>query len=266
MAFSDEDFAPIDVYALNNSENVLPNPKTSTVALEPQPSTRVPSTDMNESDIREQSPSLLQNSQDIVTVTGEPSTSATETESESSAYLPITPEVIRPYPTAVSSRKTNKGRKPGKSRIYTDIPEKIELEERHKQKKLKKIEQERKARAKAVKRSLKELNSRQKKKKAKKIESDEDSEESESSQLSLRKSSTSPVDLEMDEETEDCSINDNLNVIPEKIKDNCYVLVRFEKNISVVYYVGKVLSLFEHRAENILSSEETGIIMVILFP
>lgn len=126
MAFSDEDFAPIDVYASNNSVNVPPNPETSTVALESQPSTSVPSTDMNESDIREQSPSLLQNSQDIVTGTGEPSTSAAETQSEPSAYLPITPEVIpypRPYPTAVRNRKTNKGRKPGKSRIY-DTPEK----------------------------------------------------------------------------------------------------------------------------------------------
>lgn len=110
---------------------------------------------------------------------------------------------------------------------------------------MKKIEQERKARARAVKRSLKELNSRQKKKKAKKIESDEYTEESEGSQFSLRESSTSPVDLEMDEETDDRSINDN-NVIPEKIKDNCYVLVKFEKKTSVVYYVGKVLSHYSN--------------------
>lgn len=240
MAFSDEDFAPIDVYASNNSVNVTPNPETSTVALELQPSTSVQSTDMNEADIREQSPSLLQNPQDIFTGTGEPQ--AAETQSEPSAYLPITPEVIRPYPTAVRNRKTNKGRKPGKSRIYTDTPEKTELEERHRQKELKKIEQERKARAKAVKRSLKELNSRQKKKKAKQIESDEDSEESEGSQFSLRESSTSPIDFETDEETDDRSIHNNLNVTPEKIKDDCFVLVKFEKKTSVVYYVGKVLS------------------------
>lgn len=237
-----KNFAPIDVYTSNNSVNVPPNPEKSTVTLEPQPSTSMPSTVINESDIREQSPSLLQNPQDIVTGTGEPCTSATETQSEPSAYLPITPEVIRPYPTAVRNRKTNKGRKRGKSRIYTDTPEKNELEERYRRKELKKIEQERKVRAKAVKRSLKELNSRQKKKKAKKIESDEDSEESEGTQLSLRESSTSSVDLETDEETDDCSINNNLNVIPEKIKDNCYVLVKFKRKTCVVYYVGKVLS------------------------
>lgn len=117
-----------------------------------------------------------------------------------------------------------------------------------------------------MKRSLKKLNSRQNKKKARKVESDEDSEESEGSQFSLRESSTSPVDSEMDEETDDSSINNNLNVTPEKIKENCYVLVKFEKKTSVVYYVGKVLSLFGYRDANILSSEETRIIMLILFP
>ena len=111
-----------------------------------------------------------------------------------------------------------------------------------------------------MKRSLKELNSRQKKKKAKKIESNDDSGESEGSQFSLRESSTSPVDLEMDEETDDRSINNKLNVTPEKIKDNCYVLVKFEKKTSVVYYVGKVLSHYSD------TEKETGIIMIILFP
>lgn len=209
MAFSDEDFAPINVYASNNSVNVKPNPETSTVALEPQPSTSVPLIDMNEADSREQSHFLLQNSQ-YITRNGEPSTSAAETQSEPSAHLPITPEVIRPYPTAVKNTNTNKGRKPSKSRIYTDTPEKTELEERHRQKELKKIEQERKARAKAVKRSLKELGLRQKKKKAKQVERDEDSEESsEESQISLRESSTFPIDFETDEETDDRSIIDN---------------------------------------------------------
>ncbi|KAL3286496.1 hypothetical protein HHI36_001001 [Cryptolaemus montrouzieri] len=46
----------------------------------------------------------------------------------------------------------------------------------------------------------------------------------------------------MDEETEDRSINYNLNMTPEKINDNCYVSVKFEKKTSVVYYVGKVPS------------------------
>ncbi|KAL3287306.1 hypothetical protein HHI36_001781 [Cryptolaemus montrouzieri] len=94
-------------------------------------------------------------------------------QSEPNAYLPITPEVIRLYPTAVRNRKTIKGRKPGKSCVHTDTSVCTELKKRHRQKELKKIEQKRRARAKIVKCILKELNSRHKK-----IESDEDTEKS----------------------------------------------------------------------------------------
>ncbi|KAJ8737586.1 hypothetical protein PYW08_000181 [Mythimna loreyi] len=59
---------------------------------------------------------------------------------------------------------------------------------------------------------------------------------------SQAESSISPIDFETDEETDDRSIHNNLNVTPEKIKDDCFVLVKFEKKTSVVYYVGKVLS------------------------
>lgn len=38
--------------------------------------------------------------------------------------MPVTPDIVRPYPTLVRNKKSNKGRKPGKSRIYTDTPEK----------------------------------------------------------------------------------------------------------------------------------------------
>ncbi|XP_045508867.1 uncharacterized protein PFB0765w-like [Colias croceus] len=108
--------------------------------------------------------------------------------------------------------------------LKATIQMKIQIVLNHNDRQMKE-KKERKARAKAVKRSLKELNSEQKKKKAKKIESKDDSSESEGSQFSLRESSTSPVDLEMDEETDDRSINNYLNVTPEKIKDNCYVLI-----------------------------------------
>ncbi|KAK9891331.1 hypothetical protein WA026_014574 [Henosepilachna vigintioctopunctata] len=89
--------------------------------------------------------------------------------------------------------------------LYT--PGKNELGEKHRKKFKKKVE-ERKAIAKAVKRSLKKLNTGQQKNKAMKIESEEDSEESES-YSSLRESSISPVDLEMDEETDDDYSMDN---------------------------------------------------------
>lgn len=60
----------------------------------------------------------------------------------------------RPYPTA-DKKKKSKGRQPGKSRIYTDTPEKYRLEDLHNAKQLKKIEQERKAEARKMKRILK---------------------------------------------------------------------------------------------------------------
>ncbi|KAL3274998.1 hypothetical protein HHI36_019771 [Cryptolaemus montrouzieri] len=89
-----------------------------------------------------------------------------------------------------------------------DTPLKVNWK-RNRQEELKKIEQDRKARAKAVQRSIKEHNSRQNKKKTKREESDEDLEESEGLQFCLQKSLKPPVDLQMDEETEDRSINHN---------------------------------------------------------
>lgn len=54
----------------------------------------------------------------------------------SSAVGLITPEVIRPYPRVDRNalKKSKKGKLPGKSRIYTDTPEKNRLEEVEKQK------------------------------------------------------------------------------------------------------------------------------------
>ncbi|KAL3286497.1 hypothetical protein HHI36_001002 [Cryptolaemus montrouzieri] len=97
MAFSDEDFASVDVYASNNLRNVQLIPETSIAALESQPSTSAPSTDMNKEDqlssidIPERLSSLLR--KDIVTGTGEPSTSAVEIQFGPTAYLLITAEV-----------------------------------------------------------------------------------------------------------------------------------------------------------------------------
>lgn len=80
--------------------------------------------------------------------------------------VPLTPEAIRPYPIAVRSNKTNKGRWPGKSRIYTDTPEKKIIEDKHNEKKMKKLEQERRAKAREMKRSLFVFNLKTKNKKA----------------------------------------------------------------------------------------------------
>ncbi|KAF5270467.1 hypothetical protein FQA39_LY08345 [Lamprigera yunnana] len=159
MTFSDEDFAPIDVYTLNHSENIAPNPETSSVTLEPQPFISLPSADMNEEDL------LPENNR----------IESPETQPEPTINITITPKVIRSHPIVLRNRKTNKGRKP-------------------------------------------------------------DSEESEESQISLQESSTSLLDFKTDED-----YDTNIDVTPENIKDNCFILVKFLMKTSIVYYMEKVL-------------------------
>lgn len=49
----------------------------------------------------------------------------------------------------------------------------------------------------------------------------------------------------LDTDEDDCDesqVEITIDVRPEYIKDNCFILVKFEKKSSVVYYVGKVIS------------------------
>ena len=67
----------------------------------------------------------------------------------------VTPEIIRLYPRVDTIRKTTRrGKLAGKSRIFTDTPEKNRLIETEQLKEMKKQKQERKAKAKKVKRTL----------------------------------------------------------------------------------------------------------------
>ncbi|KAG5887166.1 hypothetical protein JTB14_002521 [Gonioctena quinquepunctata] len=153
----------------------------------------------------------------------------------------LTPEAIRPYPTVVRSNKTNKGRRPGKSRIYTDTPEKKLIEEKHNEKQLKKLEQERRARARQMKRSLADFNLKTKNKKAKNTESDES--DCDGSDISFQESSTSIID-EDETEHENFEMNRSqltVDVLPENIEDGSFILVRFPMKKSIIYYVGKVV-------------------------
>lgn len=83
------------------------------------------------------SPSLLQNLQESIIETYKPSTCTAKTHTEPIINVPRTPKVIRPYPTVVRNKKTNKGIKPGKSSIHKYTSEKNELLDRQ-QKELKK--------------------------------------------------------------------------------------------------------------------------------
>ncbi|KAG5874217.1 hypothetical protein JTB14_019192 [Gonioctena quinquepunctata] len=226
-AFSDEDFAPTEVYTSGNLEHVPPtqNVVEDLSAPTPQPSV---------SDICQPSTS---ETQDFLEVRRE-----SIHQIEAPLKTVLTPEVIRPYPTVVRSNKTNKGRRPGKSRIYTDTPEKKLIEEKHNEKQLKKLEQERRARARQMKRSLANFNSKTKNKKAKNTGSDES--DCDGSDISFQESSTSITD-EDETEQENFEMNRSqltVDVIPENIEDGSFILVRFPKKKSIIYYVGKVVS------------------------
>ncbi|KAG5880093.1 hypothetical protein JTB14_011596 [Gonioctena quinquepunctata] len=116
LTFSEEDFAPVQVYHSGfpagpdvNVQEIIPVNNTK----QDQPPISAPAPT-----------SLLSQPFDS------PSTSAVGL---------ITPEIIRPYPKVDKNalKKSKKGKLPGKSRIYTDTPEKNRLEEIEKAKEMK---------------------------------------------------------------------------------------------------------------------------------
>lgn len=163
--------------------------------------------------------------------------------SPSTSKVLKTPEMIRPFPKVQIRTQTKKGRSFGKSRIYTDTPEKNRIEELEKIKEMKRLEKERKSKAREIKRALSLLNedyvksSKPKRNKTKEIEilcSDSETD------FSLRESSTSPFD-ELEENEEEVH-KETLD--PENVKDGAFVLVKFEKKRSVIYYVGQIIKHF----------------------
>ncbi|KAG5877409.1 hypothetical protein JTB14_035647 [Gonioctena quinquepunctata] len=173
--FSDEDFVPTEVYTSGNLEHVPPTQNVDGDLSAPtQPSV---------SDICQPSASETQDFLEVPRESTEQTINsplithddelqrfnldACEPDALNNSPIHqivaplktvLTPEAIRPYPTVVRSNKTNKGRRPGKSRIYTDTPEKKLIEEKHNEKQMKKLEQERRARARQMKRSLADFN------------------------------------------------------------------------------------------------------------
>lgn len=263
LAFSNEDFAPIEVYTASNTiDNPVESQPSTSSSNNSQPPQDPQANDMNTSEmlastselrqgVETEAPSSSQAHPSVSADTTNCSASGVETtqrtpprelevqyQSSTSQELPspITPVMIRPYPTAEKKKQTRRGRQPGKSRIYTDTPEKNRLEDVQKAKQLKKIEQERKAKATEMKRILKIAAPSKAKKSKKKEESSEN--ESDISEVSFQESSSSIIDHSDDNEAEDF----DATVRPEKITDNSFILVKFAKNKSIVYYVAKVIS------------------------
>ncbi|KAI4456655.1 hypothetical protein MML48_8g00010095 [Holotrichia oblita] len=106
---------------------------------------------------------------------------------------------------------------------------------------MKRLEKERKSKAREIKRALSLLNedcdksSKPKRNKTKEIETSSGDSETD---VSLRESSASSFDkLEENEEEDDYEEPVN----HENIKNGTYVLVKFEKKKSVIYYVGQII-------------------------
>lgn len=146
--------------------------------------------------------------------------------------------MVQPYPRPIIKRKTGGNSKRGKSRIYTDTPEKDRLEE---------LEREKENRYKRKKTTKKESVTRQVftqqtknknegKKNKKKTVSSSDSESNES------------IILESDEVSDDFSDVDYSLTDNDELDKNDYVLVKFASKTTIVHYVGivtEVLNLNE---------------------
>ncbi|XP_026326754.1 uncharacterized protein LOC113235308 [Hyposmocoma kahamanoa] len=270
LAFSDVDFAPVEVYTLSNTENTLGYQRSNNIISQDNKSAIVPSQPLASthrelketvsnasetlvsshqsvlSDIMSTEVAstckVMQSSQDTSTeavstcqglqslhdmdieaalMCQEQLLATTETiqslPSSSKSYIAqktlLSPETVRPYPTAERKKKTTKGRQPGKSRIYTDTPEKIRLENLQKERNLKKAEQERRARAREMKRSLNISTCTKAKKLKKKMESSES--ESEKSKINIQECSSSDLS---DDDVISESEKDKYAVKPENIK------------------------------------------------
>lgn len=151
--------------------------------------------------------------------------------------------MLRPFPKVQRRAKPNRGRALGKSRIYTDTPEKNRIEALEQSKQMKRLEKERKCKAREIKRALSLLNedntvpSKQKRNKTKEsnIILCSDSE----TDISLRESCDSPLDVV--EESED---DYEVPLDPENVKDGAFVLVKFEKKKSVQHFIGQIVKHF----------------------
>ncbi|KAI8437006.1 hypothetical protein MSG28_010406 [Choristoneura fumiferana] len=254
LAFSDDDFAAVSVYHSGSTSG---------------PDVSVVQTNTEEVEQQDIPPGLAHTSSSLLPLPLEPAqggqSSSTvdqgfpQSSVSASPPLPtpttppaslsaVTPEVVRPYPEVDRNapKKSNKGRQPGKSRIYTDTPEKTRLEEIEKAKQLKKQELERKQKVKEMKRalSLSGKQKRQKKtvniakpkrqKKALKPNSENETDSEEGANVSLRESSCSPIQ-EMSEESD---FQDETPVMSVNIKEGCFILVKFEKKSSFLFTSG----------------------------
>lgn len=240
LAFGDEDFAPIQVYTSveeasdtksNDAENIPINQKDA-----------ITEASLGVSTSSDTSLSLPVTSPPLNKTIDANQTTPPNVKASTSKTL-ITPEMICPYPKVFKKASTKKGRQPGRSRIYTDSPEKDRLQELQEAKEKKRMEKEKRNKAKEIKQALSllsqtELRHKKKKTKMSKIRT---SSESSNSDISVSLKGSSDSSFNFDEENDHC-LDETSIILPEKIKDGEFILIKFAKKKSVVHYVGRVIS------------------------
>lgn len=239
LAFSDDDFAPCDVYINKQSQD-----NTTDVDLELQISTS--------NDIEPEShltltltprhftpPPIDIDAKRLVQPEPIPSTSNA-----------ITPESVRPLPKIIKTVLKRKGKEKGKSRIYTNTPEKERLEELAKIKELKRNKKEQIQRIKELKTARKllglcpESDVRAKKIKKRKLSEISSSSSSCTSDFEVKDFSSDSNFCPSEDEASDNQLTP-IKIKPENLKEGDFVLIKFEKKKSIKHYVGKILLKYD---------------------
>ncbi|XP_023218187.1 uncharacterized protein LOC111632236 [Centruroides sculpturatus] len=154
---------------------------------------------------------------DVPTTSSVPKTLPVCPQASTSGTSVLSPQLVKPFPKA-SARKTAKSNRRGSTRILTDTPEKDKIQQAFQEKEAKKRKNESKERrTKSKKQLLQHI-----------------PEETESEDEGSQSSSSSKSDATSSE-------GSDIENSVKHIQPNDFILVRFAKKTSVVYFVGKVL-------------------------
>ncbi|XP_034828899.1 uncharacterized protein [Maniola hyperantus] len=230
LVFGDDDFAPIDIFSTGyhdlTDENTHKTQDLHFVDSETTQNNEVVDREQNKTPTLDTDPISVSDADDSLHV--------------SSSQAMLTPDVVRPYPkkAITDSVLKRKGREKGRSRIYTDTPEKNRLESLRNEKDRKRELQKAKQHAKELKtaKNLLGLTEPKKKKRVTSLPAEIDSDSS----LDEVVMTSDSEDIEMPSESEEEVINEE-PVNPEHINIGDFLLIKFEKKKTVIHYVAKVV-------------------------
>jgi hypothetical protein len=182
----------------------------------------------------------------------------------------VSPEMVRPLPKAEPRKKKQCGRKPGRSRMLTDTPEKEAVEEaarvklnKIKEKENKKKLREEKKRAKdvVIEMAKRKFFSQNKNTKTKRFTAESSSSDESDGEIQYQESDDSPYQVEEQENS-----NENIDTADRDFRKHDFVLVKFlTESKHEVYYIGQILDISDQNF-NIKFLRRRGISNVFLYP